>query len=86
MKRTQIYLSSEQTGDLDRVARASGKTRSQVIREAIDNHLSNAVSAEQLEQALRESFGAWTCREEDGAQFVERLRRGGRLSRLYPER
>jgi len=67
MKRTQIYLSSEQTDDLDRVARASGKTRSQVIREAIDNHLSIAVSAEELEEALQESFWGWTGREEDGA-------------------
>jgi hypothetical protein len=80
VERTQIYLSKEEVLALDREAKASGRTRSQLIREAIDRFYL-ASQRGTLRSAIERSRGAWR-RKESGAAYVER-RRPGRLSQLH---
>jgi len=80
--RTQIYLTRRELEALDRAARATGRLRSQLIREAIDDRFVPRREASQVERALRETAGRWRRRGEDGAAFVQRLRRG-RLASLH---
>lgn len=80
MERTQIYLDERETAALDRVAAETGRTRSDLIREAVA-----IVSTEAAITALELSSGAWRARTEDGARYVERLRRARRL-RQYAKR
>jgi predicted DNA-binding protein len=81
MVRTQIYLSDEEARALEREARATGRTKSRLIRDAIDRlYLAGSDSTEVL-RALRRSAGAWR-RRESGAAYAERLR-SGRLARIH---
>jgi hypothetical protein len=84
MERTQIYLDERETAALDRVAAETGRTRSDLIREAVAIAYlgSPIVSVDAATSALELSAGAWKGRKTDGAHYVERLRRGRRLARL----
>jgi predicted DNA-binding protein len=53
--RTQIYLSTEQRGRIDRVAASEGVTMAEVVRRALDAYLERAVDAT---AALAATFGA----------------------------
>ena len=80
MQRTQIYLDEEQTVRLDQRAAAEGATRSTVIRRAVDEYLTREeqdVSAwrEQWRKAVAATAGIAPHLEE-GAEYVEGLRRG----------
>ena len=79
-ERTQIYLTREERFALEREARLQGRTKSQLIRDAIDRLYLQPQNAEVVE-ALTRSHGTWR-REQSGAQWVER-RRSGRLARLH---
>ncbi len=79
--RTQIYLSETQAAVLDRQAARTGRSRSQLIREAIDKTYLGETGAD-AENVLKRTSGAWKGRGEDSATYVKRLRRG-RLARLY---
>lgn len=79
VRRTQIYLTREEAAALARVAGATGRTRSDLIREAIDRAFLGKGAADP-EAALRDSFGAWKARRTSGAAYVERLRSGRRLA------
>jgi hypothetical protein len=81
MNRTQIYLSDVEAKALEREARASGRTKSRLIRDAIDRVYLGGQDASKLVRALEASAGAWS-RRADGAAYVERIR-AGRLSRLH---
>jgi predicted transcriptional regulator len=81
MNRTQIYLSDEEAKALEREARASGRTKSRLIRDAIDRVYLGARGASEVLRSLEESAGAWR-RREGGAAYVERLR-SGRLARVH---
>ena len=83
MIRTQIYLSQEETQALTREARSPGRSKSQIIREAIDRMYQQASDSSKLIRALATSAGAWN-RRAGGEAYVERVR-GGRLSRLHAE-
>ena len=83
MERTQIYLSRQQAGALDREAKRRGTTRSHLIREAIDAKYASAADHEQVKQALEATAGLWKDRAETGAEYVERMRSGRRLEELY---
>jgi predicted transcriptional regulator len=82
MDRTQIYLSETQAAALDRVASRTGRSRSQLIREAIDRTFLGESSTDAL-AILDSTAGAWKGRRENGAAYVRRLRRG-RPARLFP--
>jgi metal-responsive CopG/Arc/MetJ family transcriptional regulator len=82
MHRTQIYLPDEICALLDREARRSGRSRSQLIRDAIDIVYLHRARSGEAERTLAETAGAWKNRRTSGAAYVERLR-SGRLGRLH---
>ncbi len=82
MQRTQIYLTKRESEALDRASRETGRTRSQLIREAVDERYLSAVDEKELLTALAGTAGLWSDRTETGKATVERLRRG-RLAKLH---
>jgi predicted transcriptional regulator len=58
MKRTQIYLDDEQDARLEKRARASGRTKSALIRDAINRFLAREPAPRELQAALEETAGA----------------------------
>lgn len=88
MQRTQIYLSETETTALDREARRTGRTRSQLIREAIEEKfVGPGASAEEFLRVLEESAGAWKDRDFTGQEYVAAIRSGfgERMARLWGE-
>ncbi len=73
--RTQITLTDAQYTRLIEESRRSGVGLAELVRRALDAHYGTP-SAEDFLHALDESFGSWTDRDFDGAEYVERLRRG----------
>ena len=73
MGRTQIYLGDEELELLDRVARATGASRSELIRRAVRRTFGEKTNAEKL-QALRASAGSWHDRSFTGAEYVDTVR------------
>jgi len=82
MTRTQIYLSDEETSVLDRLARQTGRSRSDLIRKAIGSQYVNKVDPEGLAEILQKTAGCWRGQRTSGAALVERLR-SGRLASLH---
>jgi predicted transcriptional regulator len=58
MKRTQFYLDEIQDDALGRRARASGTTKSALIRAAVDDFLTRERDPDALATVLRETAGA----------------------------
>ncbi len=73
MERTQIYLTREQREALRTIAEQRNKPQSEIIREAIDGYLVDAVKEVDVEKLLEESFGIWADR--DDLPDIEALRR-----------
>jgi predicted DNA-binding protein len=65
--RTQIYLTSEESAALERAAIATGKTKSQLIREAIDEKYGAKPSLEEFMAALNAAAGVWANPEGEAA-------------------
>jgi hypothetical protein len=88
MRRTQIYLTEEQGRLLEGRSQATGRTVSQLIREAVDAAYSRGRQQRRSEQVrlARRTAGAWTEFRETGAQYVERIRGARRLARLHRAR
>ena len=85
MDRTQIYLTPEESAALERASIKTGKTRSQLVREAIDEKYGSRRSLEEFMAALDAATGIWKDRpERDPAGYVEAGRRieQERLERL----
>ncbi len=82
MERTQIYLTEQEKDALDRAASATGLSRSQLIRDAIEAIYLKPRDASTVEETLRSTAGSWRRRREDGAAYVERSR-SGRLARIH---
>ena len=85
VERTQIYLGRRESAVLARLAKASGRTRSQLIREAIAAQYLGTPDREDVVAALEATAGLWADRSELGEAYVERVRPGG-LSRKINER
>lgn len=83
MGRTQIYLGSDELELLDRVARATGASRSELVRRAVRSTFGQATKAEKL-MALEASAGSWRGRSFTPSEYVDSVRGdlSGRLSRL----
>jgi predicted transcriptional regulator len=83
MVRTQIYLTREQQGALERLASATGRRKSDLIREALDGYLARRRPGD-WKEALRACAGMWADRD-DVADLHERTRRESdeRLKRLW---
>lgn len=73
--RTQIYLGESEIALLERAGRATGASRSELIRRAIHAAYAEAPADERIEALLR-TAGAWAGRKETGAEIVETLRSG----------
>jgi len=73
MGRTQIYLSEEELGLLDRAAAETGASRSELIRRAIRRTFGEESREVRLE-ALRRSAGTWKRRRFTGSEYVDALR------------
>ena len=73
MGRTQVYLGEEELELLDRVARATGASRSELIRRAVRSTFGEKTKAEKL-RALAASAGSWSDRGFTGAEYVDAVR------------
>lgn len=73
MGRTQIYLGDDEVRLLDRAARTSGASRSELIRRAVQRVYGGKAVDEQL-RGLQESAGSWKDRDFSGADYVDALR------------
>lgn len=73
MGRTQVYLGDDELELLDRVARATGASRSELIRRAVRSAYGEKTTAEKL-HALDASAGSWTGPRPTGADYVDALR------------
>ena len=84
MRRTQIYLDDQQRRKLDRVAKRTHRTVSDLIREAIDARYTATPKADFIEGLRAGVFAAWKQRADLGPtdRYVRRLRRGSRVDRL----
>lgn len=80
MRRTQIFLSEMEAHVLAQKARATGRTRSSLIREAISQTFLKDQVRSTILQAIARSAGCWH-RRSTGAQVVDRMR-SGRLARI----
>jgi predicted transcriptional regulator len=77
MRRTQIYLGEEQDRRLAERARATGRTKSDLIREAVDRLLDAPLTEEEELARFRAAAGAAfgiAPYLEDGPAYVRRLR------------
>lgn len=83
MARTQIYLGREELELLDRVARTTGASRSELVRRAVRSTFGQPTKADKL-LALQASAGSWRGRDFTGSQYADSVRGDldERLSRL----
>lgn len=79
MQRTQISLTAEERRLLDAEVARTGRSLSALIRDAVSTVYGTDRPAEEDLVVMRRSFGSWQDRDEDGAQWVDRLRTGTRL-------
>lgn len=76
--RTQIHLTEAQTSILDARSRATGASRSELIRRAIDAQYGTRtpLTREERLEALHASAGAWKDRNFTGEEYVRAIRSG----------
>lgn len=84
MRRTQIYLDDRQRRQLDKVAKRTRRTVSELIREAIDARYATVPESDFLDSLREGAFGIWKERDDLGPTdaYVRRLRRGKRIERM----
>lgn len=68
-----MYLSDEELELLDRAGRATGASRSELIRRAIRASFGNGDGSERV-AALRQAAGIWRDRPFTGAEYVDAIR------------
>lgn len=87
MRRSQIYLSTEQWRLLSALSRQMHKSVSELIRQALDRVYKRDESLD-FENALQQMAGLWQGRKDlpPTRAYIRRLRRGARLKRLYSPR
>ena len=73
MRRMQVYLGDDELELLDRAARATGASRSELIRRAIRRTYGTVSKADKL-RALEASAGTWSDRPFTGAEYVDAIR------------
>ena len=73
MTRTQVYLGEEELALLAEAARATGASRSALIRQAVRRTFGPLSKAEKL-RALEAGAGSWSGRNFTGAEYVDAIR------------
>jgi hypothetical protein len=77
MGRTQIYLTDQELELLDRAARASGASRSELIRRAVrEQYGQEERTPEERLAGLRAARGVWRDRPFTGDDYVRAIRSG----------
>lgn len=71
--RTQVYLGSDDLELLDRVARLTGASRSELVRRAVRSTFGQPTKTDKLE-GLAASAGSWRGRELKGSEYVDSVR------------
>ena len=86
MQRTQIYLSDSDLARLDRQTVLTGRSRSRLIRDAIERAYPEKVPQAEFERILQEVAGSWKV-PFTGAEYVDAIRgrTPGGLAALWPE-
>lgn len=82
VERTRIYLTGAEDAQFDRLSKSSGLAESHLIREAVDRVYLSAPDREDGVRALQGAAGARRGKRTAGPAYVERLRRGHRVSML----
>lgn len=80
MRRTQISLTDSDRRALDAEAARTGRSISALIREAVEQVYGSGRDAEEDLRTIDAAVGAWADRTVDGAEYVEGLRSGRRLT------
>ena len=83
MQRTTLFLTDAQQRRLARLSRESGKSKSELIRQILDESLGIAPAPMSATEAIESTAGAWADR--DAAEVDEVLGWRGELSRARPE-
>ncbi len=73
VRRTQIYLGEEELALLDDAGRATGASRSGLIRRAVRSTFGGRSAGDRL-AALRNGAGVWRDRGFSGAEYVDAMR------------
>lgn len=86
MKRTQVYLSTEQWETLHAISSRTHQSLSALVRAAIDRKYLSRRPPD-FETAVRAAFGIWKDRKDigDTAAHVRALRKDTRLRRRFKE-
>jgi hypothetical protein len=71
--RTQVFLGVDVLELLDRVSRATGASRSELIRRAVRLAFGDRTKDERL-RALDASAGSWRGRDFTGSEYVDAIR------------
>jgi hypothetical protein len=71
--RTQIHLGTEEIELLDRAARETGASRSELIRRAVRTTFGQGATSDRL-RALERSAGSWSERDFTGREYVDGIR------------
>ena len=70
MKRTQIYLTEDQNSSLGRLSRASGQSKSEIIRTALDQFMAANDAKPDWREAMEKIRGIWA----DDPETIERIK------------
>lgn len=83
MKRTQIYLTTEQWRDLAELSKKEHRSVAELIREAVDQ-VYRVKTKKDSKAAVRAAAGIWADRTDLASteEYVRRLRRDTRATRL----
>lgn len=86
MERTQIYLTTTQTRELDKRAREQNTTRSRLIRDAVERYLTPDWDPDAFKAALSRFAGIWADRD-DLDEIRESMRQAERrkMEGLFPD-
>jgi len=83
MKRTQIYLTEKEHEDLDQMAEQTGKTKSWLIREAVEEYVVNKkpeFDRQAFAEAVESIYGLWKDRPDEE---IKELRSGADRERNW---